>query len=102
MHVANIDMSWSTQAVFYRAHATVTIVDVSSLPVEGALVYASWSGAYSGDVSGTTDAAGTVTLDSGKVKNGGTFIFTVTDVVKSGWTYDPSSNIETTDSITCP
>ena len=102
MHVANIDMSWSTQGPFYRAHAAITIVDDYDLPVEGASVYGSWSGAYVGDVSGTTTTDGTVTLDSGKIKNGGTFTITVTDVVKSGWTYDPAKNVETSDTITCP
>jgi hypothetical protein len=102
MHVAAIDMSWSKQGPFYRAHATVTIEDDSNIPVEGATVYGSWSGAYLGDSSGVTDSEGQVTFNSGKVKDGGTFTFTVTNVVKTGWTYNPALNIETGDTITCP
>ena len=68
-------------------------------------MYGSWSGATSDTDSGVTDATGKVTLESDEVKNppsGTTFTFTVDDVVKSGWTYDPSNNTETSDSITVP
>jgi peptidoglycan/xylan/chitin deacetylase (PgdA/CDA1 family) len=102
IHVENIHMSFTSQGPFYTAYAAVTIVDDGHAPVEGATVYGSWSGAHSGNVSGVTDSNGQVTLQSGKVKNGGTFIFTVTNVVKAGWTYDPAQNTETSDSITCP
>ena len=102
IHVASIDMSWSNKGPFYTAYATVTIVDDSDTPMAGATVYGSWSGAAPGDVSGVTNASGQVTLPSGKVKGGGTFTFTVTDVTLPGSTYDPSLNVETTDSITCP
>jgi hypothetical protein len=102
MHVANIDMSYSQQAVFYTAHATVTIVDDNNSPVEGAVVYGSWSGSYTGDVSGTTNVDGQVTLSAKKVKYGGTFTFSVTNVEKTDWTYDPTKNVETSDTITFP
>jgi subtilisin len=84
-----------------RAVATVTVLDADGLPVEGATVYGHWSGLTSGDVSGTTDANGQVTFKSSLVKNAsGTFTFTVDDIVKEGYTYDPSANKETSDSIT--
>jgi hypothetical protein len=35
-------------------------------------------------------------------KKGGTFTFTVTGVVKTGYTYTPGMNVETWDSITLP
>jgi hypothetical protein len=95
-------MSWSSQGPFYRAHALVTIEDDNNIPVEGATVYGSWSGAYVGDTSGVTNAEGQVPFDSDKVKGGGTFTFTITNVTKPGWTYDPAKNIETNDTITCP
>jgi hypothetical protein len=102
LHVENIAMSWSSQGPFFRAYATITIVDDNNDPIEGVTVYGSWSGAFTGDVSGVTNASGQVTVQSGKVKGGGTFTFSVTDVVQVGSTYDPSQNVETSDSITCP
>lgn len=106
MHVLAIDMALSTRTAgrnkFTKALATITIVDASGNPVEGATVYGSWSDATTDTDSGVTDSEGKVTLVSDEVKNppsGTTFTFTVDDVVKSGWTYDPSGNKETSDSI---
>jgi len=106
MHVSDIEMSPKINTAgpntFYMAIATVTIVDTSDIPVEGATVFGSWSGATSDIDSGITDASGQVSLESSKVKNSEsgvtTFTFTVDDVTKDGWTYDPSG--QTSNSIT--
>jgi hypothetical protein len=102
MHVASIDMSGTKTGQKWKAHATVTIFDDYNAPVPSATVYGHWSGAWTGDVSGATGSDGKVTLSSGSVTGGGTFTFTVTNVVKTGWTYDPAKNVETSDSITLP
>jgi serine protease len=110
MHVGNIDMALSTRTAgkknsFTKALATITIVDSSNVPVEGATVNASWSNATSDLDFGITSSGGTTTLTSDEVKNaamGTTFTITVDGVDKPGWTYDLSANIETSDSITVP
>ncbi|MFH1673168.1 MAG: S8 family serine peptidase [Pseudomonadota bacterium] len=109
MHVSSIDTDLSTRTAgpneFTNAIATVTVVDSSGNPVDGATVYGSWSSATTDIDSGATDSSGKVTLASDAVKNpptGTNFIFTISDVVKSGWTYDSATNIETSDSITIP
>jgi hypothetical protein len=102
MHVGDIAMSCSQQGPFYKSVATVTILDVDDQPVDLATVFGTFSGATSDSVSGDTGDDGAVALESSKVKNGGTWTFTVDDVVKSGWTYDTNANVETSDSITCP
>lgn len=86
----------------YYALATVWIIDDVEADVEGATVYGQWSGTVSGTASGVTGADGKVTLRPPKKKNGGTFTFTVTDVVLSGYIYRPDDNVETEDSITVP
>ncbi len=103
MHVADIDMSLKKKGARVNAIATVTIVDDSGTPVSGATVYCFWSGATSDNNSGVTDSNGQVTFKSDTLKNppsGTTFIVTVDNVVKAGWTYNPSANVETSDSIT--
>jgi len=105
MRVESIDMTTETiyrgPNPWTRAVATVTVLDSDGNPVEGATVYGHWSGLVSEDVSGTTDANGQVTFKTDYVKNAsGTFTFTVDDVVKEGYTYDPSANKHTSDSIT--
>jgi len=107
MHVARIDMALQTTSRrnLTSAVATVSIVDANGAPVAGATVSGYWSGATSDSDSGTTDAAGRVTLVSDGVRrpsSGTTFTFTVRDVTLSGWTYDPDANAETRDSITVP
>ena len=95
-------MDWGKAGKNYYALATVLIIDDAPADVEGATVYGQWSGAVSGTASAATDADGKVTLQSPKKKNGGTFIFTVTNVVASGYIYNEDLNAETEDSITVP
>jgi len=107
MHVASIVMSTRTKGAgrnrFAWAIATVTIVDASGGPVDGATVNGHWEGATRDSDSGTTGANGQVSLQSDSVKNpppGTTFTFVVDTVAKGGWTYNPGANVETSDSIT--
>ena len=103
MHVGDITMSSKSTGrgrwAWYRAIATIPILNSSDKPVDGATVEGHWSGAYSGDVSGTTGSDGNVTFETKWVKGGGTFTFTVDNVIKDGWTYNPDVG-ETSDSIT--
>jgi hypothetical protein len=101
MHVFDIDMSLKEAGPNVNGIATVTIVDASDAFVSGATVDGHWSDATSDSDSGITDASGQVSLDSDKRRNpapGTTFTFTVDDVVNAGWMYDPSANVETSDS----
>lgn len=104
MHVGDILTSGSCiyrgPNAWCEAAATITILDSSGSGVADATVFGSWSGAYTAEVSGTTDINGKVTFETDLVKGGGTFTFTVNDVVKDGWIYDSTANVETSDSIT--
>jgi len=101
MYVANIDMSLKKAGPNVEAIATVTVMDGSGKPVGGATVSGRWSGLTSDSDSGITGENGTVSLHSNKVKNAsGTFTFTVDNITKDGWTYDPDANEETSGSIT--
>ncbi len=76
-----------------KAIAVVTITDGNTGVVADATVSGNWSGAYTNDVSGTTDAYGNVTFETKYAKGGGTFEFCVTDITKTGWKYDSSKNV---------
>ena len=102
MHVSSIGMKSKTGGPWGNAIATVTIVDAIGNPVEGATVSGHWSGETSDSDSGVTNVNGEVSLQSDKVKNpssGTTFTFTVDNVTKEGWAYDPTANLETSGSI---
>ncbi len=103
MHVQSIAMSLEQVGKKWQATAKVTISPAQS----EALVVGDWyfKGVLrlSGD-TGVTDADGIAVLTSftTPAKTGQIFTFTVTDVVASGYTYDDSLNVETSDSITVP
>ena len=101
MHIQNIDMSIEKRWLWARALATITIVEASDIPVEGAVVSGHWEGLTYDTDSGNTGTDGKVTLYSNWVRRpSGTFTFIVDNVAKDGWTYDPGANEETSDSIT--
>ena len=100
MHVSNISMSMKNAGKNKNAIATVTIVDAKNSPVEGAIVSGQWSNLTIDHDFGITDANGMVSMKSDKVKvSSGIFTFTVDDVSLSGWSYNPSTNNETSDYI---
>jgi hypothetical protein len=103
IYVYAIEMAGKQAGPNLSATATVTIRDTNGNLVEGATVSGEWSDDYTGTASGLTGADGTVTLASGKVRqSSATFTFTVQDVNKGGYTYNPALNGETSDSIDMP
>ena len=103
MHVAEIVISIKKRGANVNAKANILIKDNSGTPVEGAIVYGSWSGLTSDRDSSLTDSDGIVLLESDRMKKpSGAFIFTVDDITKDGWTYDTASHSETSSSITVP
>jgi hypothetical protein len=68
--------------------------------VIGATVRGNWSGLVS--TSGqdvVTDSAGIARFTSPQTRQRGTFVFTVSAVSHASYTYAPTTNTETTDSI---
>lgn len=102
VYVNDIAMGSRISGKNYYAQATVWIRNNSGANVAAATVYGNWSGAVSGPVNGITGTDGKVMLRSPNSRSGGTFTFTVTNVTSSGYTYNPSLNLETSDSIAVP
>jgi hypothetical protein len=102
IYVHDITMGSRTQGVFYYGQATVWIKGVGGADIEGAIVSGDWSGSVSGTSMGNTGSDGKVMLESPSKKNGGTFTFTVTNVTKSGYNYNPSLNVMDSGTIIAP
>jgi PKD repeat protein len=99
--VADIAMSLTVnKARNARANAAVTVKDAGGALVPGATVAGTWSGIVAGSTSAVAGSNGVATLASPTTKASGTFIFTVTSVTLPGFSYQPSTNFETSDSIT--
>ncbi|UCC84493.1 MAG: fibronectin type III domain-containing protein, partial [Gemmatimonadota bacterium] len=106
LHVADISVTIVQRGVNYSGSAMVTVVDQYGAPVSGVEVVGDWTynSAGIGSASGITDGSGIATVDSAKEKaaSGDVFTFTVTDLILAGYTYDPASNLESSDSATVP
>jgi hypothetical protein len=103
MHVASIVPSFQPARSGYRVQAVVTIQDAGGAAVSGATVTANVTqpNGQTVTISRPTKSNGkaTIFLNSNQT---GTYTFTVTNVSKSGWTYDAAANVETSDTITIP
>jgi subtilisin len=98
MYVSSIDMILKTRGPWVNAISKISIADENGTPVEGAAVSGHWSGATDDTNSGTTKISGQVSFKSDRVKNspsGTIYTFTVDDVMKDGWTYDPINSVTT-------
>jgi PKD repeat protein len=103
MSVGNIAMSLTVASSgTANAKAAVKVLDKNGLLVSGATVTGRWSGIVSQTgasvVTGTNGVA-TFTSPTSSRTARGTFTFTVTGVTRSGYSYVPASNLETSDSI---
>jgi hypothetical protein len=78
----------------------VSIADTNGNPVPGATVKGTFSGATSDIVGGVTDGSGQISLNSSSTRQTPKWSFCVMDVTtRTGWIHEPSSNVETCDSI---
>ncbi len=104
MHVAAIDMWYTTHGAKYRVWTKVTVVDAFGAGVEGATVDIETALPDGGTVnnSGSTEPDGSVTLRYGLTRVEGTYTSTVTAVAKDGWTYRDWENVETSESLNVP
>ena len=99
MHVASIDPRLGETKVIAR----ITIEDGDGSPVPGAIVTVEVTLPNASKLTrtGTTDSLGQATVAVPRSQSG-LYVFTVTSVAKTGFTYDPSANEETSDSIIVP
>jgi thermitase len=103
MHVANIDMEYTAAGKNYFVYTRVTIVDENNSPIVGAAVDVKTTLGQTvlALSSGATDVDGIATF-SIKSKQKGTYSSEVTHVAHSSYTYDPASNVESTETVTVP
>jgi len=95
LFVGSIAMSGDTKSrggeVSCKAKAQVTIIDQDGNSVADAIVNGLWSDAFVDTVSGTTNGKGKISFRTSWV-GCGTFVFTVDEVIKAGFSFDRTSN----------
>lgn len=102
VYIADIDMKLrptrSRAPAGRVAEAVVTINDSERGRHAGAIVTGTWAGGTTETVTGVTDPSGRVTFTS-RASRGNGFEFVVTRVSAAGFTYDPSRNATTHQSV---
>jgi PKD repeat protein len=88
-----VNITLTKRAVFRTwyeviANITVTQNDPTGLPLAGATIEGAWSGGYSGNVSGVTNANGGMTYKTEWVGGGSTVTFTINKVKIGSKEYD--------------
>jgi hypothetical protein len=86
-----------------RVQATVRIKDAGGVPVPEAsvTVVIDKPGGSQVTVTRSTNTQGKASVSTSATASG-TYTFTVSGVAKTGFTYDPAANAETSDSVTVP
>lgn len=92
MFVGSVSVVKEQMRIRWRGKATVRIVDASGQAVEGANVSGIWSGAATDADNFTTGGDGTGVVYSNWSKVSGPFEFCVTNVTKSGLTFEQGND----------
>jgi PKD repeat protein len=99
MYVSNIAMTKTVSSKGTSATAVVTVRDGTGAVKSNATVSGAWTGLTTATTNVKTNSRGNATFKSATTKNNGTFFFRVNNITLSGFTYDATKNVETTDSI---
>jgi PKD repeat protein len=100
MWIGDLAPSTTSARNGWTATVTVAVRDAGGA-VSGVAVSGSWS-AGSGGGSCTTGASGTCTVSASLNKKASSTTYTVSGLSKTGWVYQPSSNLETSITVTKP
>lgn len=93
LHVGDLDGSAVSGGNNWIATVTITVHDASENPVAGAVVTGAWSAGTNGSGSCTTNTNGQCSITRSGIRNSSNSVtFTVTNVTKSGFSYNPATN----------
>ena len=95
LHVSNITVTPVSTGGWSTATAAVTVVDGKGATVSGVTVTGNWSGAVTGSASASTGTTGIANVSSKRYKKAGSVTFTVSNLSKNGYTYNPGLNVIT-------
>ncbi len=95
LHVGAIEVTKETVFRWYRGRARVRVLDQNGSPVSGATVTGTWSISASGSASFSTSTDGWGETVTGYARSATDYQFCVTNISKSGYTYNSSANVAT-------
>lgn len=94
LHVGSMSGTRTAKGKNWNATVTITVLDQNNAAASGVVVTGSWSGAKTGAASCTTGANGACSVSTGNMSSsaGTSVTFTVSDLAKSGYTYNAAAN----------
>jgi TRAP-type uncharacterized transport system fused permease subunit len=93
MHVGDLDKSTVKRNQNWDCTVTITVHDQAHKLLAGVVITGSWSDGSSSATSCTTNSSGKCSLTRSRVSNSVTSLtFTITEMTKSGYTYNSSDN----------
>lgn len=92
LHVGSMTGAKSAKGKNWTATVTITALDQNNAAAAGVVVTGNWSGAKTGTASCTTATNGTCSVSTGSMSTGTSVTFTVTNLAKSGYTYNAAAN----------
>jgi serine protease len=92
VHVSAMTATKSVKGNKWNATITITVRDQNNATVSGVTVSGSWSGAKTGTATCTTGTNGTCSVTASNM-SGSSVTFTVTNLEKSGYTYNATANV---------
>ncbi len=98
-HVSAVLLTPTTYTDSYGISARVTVVGPDGKPLQGVIVTASWSGAVARTIKVTSNSTGNANFTSGRFR-GGAITFTIDNLAKASYGYDPNLNAVTFTSLT--
>jgi PKD repeat protein len=99
LRVQSIVLSTTSTSRGKTVNAVVRVTNLNGANVSSVTVNGRWSGLVSGTTSGRTGSTGTLTFGSSRFTTTGTVTFTVTGLSRTGYTYAPAQNIQSSASI---
>jgi subtilisin family serine protease len=93
LHISDLDRSSVKSGTKWNGTVTIFVHDNYHQPVAGATVYGKWSNGATGNVSCVTNSSGYCSITKTGLKSSvASITFTVTNVTRSGLTYQSSAN----------
>ena len=102
LRVRSITVTTTTNSLGTVVWAHVTITDALDNPVSGVTVTGRWVGPLINNRTQVTNAQGVSSLYSKTVTSGAVMNFSITSVVRTGYTYNPLLNLQSTATFTVP
>lgn len=93
MHVGDIDKTTTKRALYWETTITLTVHTDSHTAMDGVTVTGSWSDGYTGATTCTTNSNGQCSITRSRIGNTTTSLtFTITNLSKTGYSYNASAN----------